>query len=82
MRGAEAPMTESRPPDRLPKIKRNLRLLGVAFVGLAIWNGIDAMRPLNALAKHDGIKALLLLVGAVFVFWLGARQRNPRDGSP
>ena len=73
-------MTESRSPDRPLKMKRNLRLLGIAFVGLAIWNGIDAMRALNPLAKHDGIKALLLLVGALFVFWLAARQRNPTRG--
>ena len=62
-------------------MKRSLRLLGVAFFCLAIWNGIDAMRPLNPLAKHDGIKAVLLLVGALFVFWLAARQRNPTSGS-
>ena len=74
-------MTKSRPEDRRPKTKRILRLLGVVFVGLAIWNGVDAMRPLNPLAKHDGIKAVLLLVGALFAFWLAARQRGPTSGS-
>src|SRR5262245_40468505 len=76
------PMTESRPEDRSPpKTKRNLRLLGLVFVGLAIWNGVDAMRPLNPLAKHDGIKALLFLVGALFAFWLAARKQRPTSRS-
>ena len=74
-------MTESKPEERPSKTKRILRLLGVVFVGLAIWNGVDAMRPLNPLAKHDGIKAVLLLVAAFFAFWLAARRRSPTSGS-
>jgi hypothetical protein len=38
-------MTESRSPDRPRSTKHVLHLLGVAFVGLAIWNRVDAMRP-------------------------------------
>jgi len=74
-------MTESRPEDRPPRTKRNLRLLGVAFVGLAIWDVVDAMRPLNPLATHDSIKAVLFLVGALFAFWLAGRQQGPTNGS-
>jgi hypothetical protein len=62
-------MTELRPEDRPPKTKLYLRLLGIVFIGLGIWNAVLAMGPLNPLATHDGIKAVLFLVGALFALW-------------
>jgi len=59
-------------------VSRYLRILGAVLLGLAVWNGIDVVRPSNPLAVLDGIKAGLCLAAAVVLFWIAAKQRQRR----